>query len=344
MTDAHLPQRADCELSIVTTLYRSAPFIREFHDRMTTVARAITDDYEIVYTDDGSPDDVLDIALELLERDDHVRVVELSRNFGHHKAFVAGLSEARGRRIFAIDVDLEEQPEWLVQFADELDRTDADVVFGIQRRRGGGPFKSLTGTAFYSIFNHMSGTRITPNACTVRLMRRDYVTSLLLLRDQNLFLAGNYAWTGFRQHGVLVDKKRRPTASTYSIRRMVQHTLNSITSFSSYPLKAICALGLTIAVAAVLVGLVIVVRKLADPAAIALGWPSLMVSVWFLGGIIIFINGLLGIYIAMIFEEAKGRPQFIVRAVYERNTNAAPRRSVVGEVGSRTERPSPAEA
>src|SRR5262245_26007866 len=124
------------DLSIVTTLYRSETFVREFYERATAVARLVSDNYEIVFTNDGSPDHSLDAALALCEEDERVKVVDLSRNFGHHKALIAGLAHATGRRIFFIDVDLEEQPEWLVEFAEAFDRLRVDVVYGVQRKRG----------------------------------------------------------------------------------------------------------------------------------------------------------------------------------------------------------------
>jgi putative glycosyltransferase len=304
------------KLSIVTTLYRSESFVAEFYERMSAAARDVTDDYEIVITNDGSPDAALERAVEIARRDPRVRVVDLSRNFGHHKAFLAGLSQTHGDLIFFIDVDLEEQPEWLPEFYRILEAEGADVIYGVQRARAGSRFKTSSGGLFYTLFNAVSDTKIPDNVCTVRLMTRRYADALERLRDRNLFLAGNYAWVGFRQIPFVVDKTPR-RATSYSLSRLLQLFLNAITSFSSYPLKAICVLGLVIAGVSTLSGVVTVLYKILFPDRIALGWPSLIVSIWFLGGVIIFFVGIVGIYVAMIYEETKDRPLFIIRGVVD---------------------------
>lgn len=134
------------KLSIVTTLYQSAAYIDEFHRRASEQAKILAgDDYEIVMVNDGSPDDSLQRAVELHRVDPHVVVVDLSRNFGHHKAFMTGLAYSRGAKVFLIDSDLEEQPEWLAEFGDKLQKTGADSVYGVQANRRGGAVERLTG-------------------------------------------------------------------------------------------------------------------------------------------------------------------------------------------------------
>src|SRR2546423_14881661 len=141
------------KLSIVTTLYKSAPYIQEFYARVTRAAAALTQDYELLFVNDGSPDDACEQAIALHRRDVHVRVLDLSRNFGHHKAMMTGLQHARGDLVFLLDVDLEEQPEWVGQFQQVMRETGADVVYGVQARRKGGPIERLSGTIFYKGFN-----------------------------------------------------------------------------------------------------------------------------------------------------------------------------------------------
>ena len=306
------------KLSIVSTMYRSAPFIAEYYDRMSKAAASATQDYEIVLVNDGSPDDSLERAIALAQTDPHVKVVDLSRNFGHHYALVAGLTQAEGERIFLIDIDLEEQPEWLAHFLTEQERSQADVVFGVQRVRVGGFFTRHLGGMFYKLFNALSETKIPENLCTVRIITRDFACALLTLRDRNLFLAGNFAWTGFRQLPIPVQKERRPSASNYNLRRTLRLFFDAISSFSSYPLRAIFVTGLIISIISGSVGIEMAIRKLLYPEAVALGFSSIIVSIWFLGGLIIFFLGVIGLYLSKIFVEVKDRPQFIIRKVYRR--------------------------
>src|SRR3954467_2021177 len=144
------------DLSIVTTLYRSALHLEEFHRRVRAPAEKITSDYEIIFVNDGSPDNSLGIALSIYERDDRVRVIDLSRNFGHHKAMMTGLTHARGDLVFLIDSDLEEDPELLASFGEAMSQTGADVVYGVQRGRRGGLVERWSGRLFFTIFNWLS--------------------------------------------------------------------------------------------------------------------------------------------------------------------------------------------
>jgi putative glycosyltransferase len=306
------------ELSVVTTLYRSEPYLREFHRRASAAAAAVTPRFEIVYVDDGSPDASAAVAREIASADPRVVVVELSRNFGHHPAVVAGLAHARGERVFMLDVDLEEQPEWVGAFSAQMEASRAEVVFGVSRMRRGTFFRRVLGGVFWKLFNLLSDVQVPENPCTVRLMSRRYVDALLALPDRNVFLAGSFAWLGFRQEARLVEKGLRPTATTYTGRRLAALFVDAVTSFTSYPLRLIFASGVAIAALALASGTTLVVYKLARPEAISLGWPSIMVSIWFLGGLTISFLGVIGIYLAKVFNETKGRPLYVVKAVHGR--------------------------
>jgi len=315
-------------LSVVTTLYRSEPYIREFYRRMVASAEQLTPSFEIVFVDDGSPDGVAAVARELALQDPRVVFVQLSRNFGHHHAALAGLHHSRGRRVFIIDVDLEEQPEWLLDFAREQDACGADVVFGVSAVRNEAAAKKYPSVIFWGLFNRLSETKVPENPCTVRLMTRRYLNALFLLPDRNLFLAGNYAWTGFPQKAVPVEKKVRPTRSSYTLERRMNLFIDAVTSFTSYPLRLIFLTGLGISFMAFVGGLGLIIRKLASPETVFLGWASLMVSVWFVGGIVIAFLGVIGIYVSRVFTEVKARPVYIVADVMGGGARAATPREV----------------
>jgi putative glycosyltransferase len=303
-------------LSIVATLYRSAPGLEEFHARAGRAASQLTADYEIVLVNDGSPDDSLAVALRLLERDPRMRVVDLARNFGHHKAMMTGLAHARGDLVFLIDSDLDEDPELLVTFNETLQATAADVVYGVQRGRRGGLFERWSGTLFFKLFNLLSDRPIPENLVTVRLMTRRYVAALVAHGEREMMIGGLWAATGFRQVPAVVTKHLR-SATTYSFSHKVSVLVNAVTSFSARPLELIFYLGLTIGALASAAAVHLVVRRLFFGILLP-GWPSLIVSVWLLGGLILACLGIIGIYLSKIFIETKQRPYTIVRNVYER--------------------------
>jgi len=304
-------------LSVVATLYQSASHIIEFHRRASAAARQLAgDSFEIVLVNDGSPDDSLDRAIELTESDDHVVLVDLSRNFGHHKAMMTGLAHARGEKIFLIDVDLEEEPEWLLPFAGQMANEACDVVYGRQSRRRGGLVERWSGQWFYRIFRILTGLALPENAVTARLMSRRFVDALLRHEERELFLAGIWHITGFVQQPYTVDK-HSSSNTTYTLSRKVSLLVNSVTSFSNAPLISIFYVGATISLltSAYIIYLVIQWVFLARP---LIGWTSVIASIWLLGGLIISFIGVIGIYLAKIFSEIKRRPYTIVRQIYGR--------------------------
>ena len=315
-------------LSIVTTLYDSAPYLEEFHARVSRSAAALVPEYEIVFVNDGSPDTSLDVALGLLRRDPHVRIVDLSRNFGHHKAMMTGLAHARGDLVFLIDSDLEEAPELLAEFLGTLRETSADVVYGVQQTRKGGSAERFTGWLFFKLFNLLSDSPIPPNVLTVRLMTRRYVNALVAHRERTMMIAGLFALTGFRQVPRTVTKGAKGRSS-YSLGRKIRLFVDSITSFSAQPVVFIFYLGVIIGVSSSLAAVYLVARKLFFADALA-GWPSLIVSVWMLGGLMLISIGIVGIYVSRIFVEAKQRPYTIVSQIHERTGAGA----VAGDVAS----------
>lgn len=301
------------KLSVVSTLYRSAPYLREFHARAAAAAQALTADVEFVFVNDGSPDDAVDVALELRERFGNVRVVDLSRNFGHHPAMMAGLEHATGDLVYLTDCDLEEPPELLPDFAARLG--GADVVYGVQDTRRDGPAARLSARAFYRVFNLLSTDPIPENVMTVRLMTRRYVDALLRHTEAEFAIAGLWARTGFRQRPVPVAKKRKPT-STYNLVRKVDVFVTALTAFSSRPLHFIFYLGLVIFGVSAVTAVLLVAGQLLS-GQLQAGWPSLMVSIWLLGGLTIFCQGVIGIYLSKVYVEVKRRPTTIVREVFD---------------------------
>jgi putative glycosyltransferase len=299
-------------ISLVSTLYKSAPFLDEFVSRCRALMQ---DDDELILVDDGSPDDSLEVARSYAANDPRIAVVELARNFGHHRAILAGLSHARGDRVFFVDSDLEEEPELLTSFTPIMDANSADVVFGIHDHSSGSTLRKITSKAFWLFFNWASDSATPLNICNVRLMNRRYVDALLSLPESNVFLGGMFYWVGFKQIGIPIEKTVRRSVSTYSTVARLVLAVRSIVSFTTAPLKGMFLLGVAISIFSSLVAIYFVGKKLIYQD-IQLGFTSLIISIWFLSGLIIACLGVLGIYMAYIYTETKRRPRVVVREIF----------------------------
>jgi putative glycosyltransferase len=303
------------KLSIVATLYQSAPYIKEFHKRaIATAKQLVGDDYEIVLVNDGSPDNSLDLAIRLTEQDSHVVVVDLSRNFGHHKAMMTGLAHAKGDLVFLIDSDLEEEPEWLEAFERQMKQEGCDVVYGVQERRKGSWFERWSGQWFYRFFKALTGLALPENIVTARLMTRRYVDALLCHQEREVFMAGLWHITGFDQRPQII-KKHNTSETTYTFSRKMSLLVNSVTSFSNAPLVSIFYIGVAISLFALTYIAYLVMHWIFLEKPMS-GWTSVMASIWLLGGMVISFIGVVGIYLSKIFSETKQRPYTIVRQIY----------------------------
>jgi putative glycosyltransferase len=305
------------KLSVVATLFKSEAYIEEFYSRISSVAQKVVgEDYEIVLINDGCPNDSLELALKLIDYDSHVVVIDLSRNFGHHKAIMTGLENSLGDLVFLIDSDLEEEPEWLIPFWEQLRDERSDVVFGVQNQRKGGWFERLSGKLFYYTMRVLSGLELPSNIVTARLMTRRYVNALLKHREREVFLAGLWHVTGFEQSQNTVVKKNL-SQTTYSFRKKLSLLVTSITSFSNIPLVLVFNLGLFVLALSFAFISYLLVRRVFFSESID-GWTSVITSVWLIGGINISFIGLLGIYLSKIYSEIKQRPYTIIREIYGR--------------------------
>jgi len=303
------------DLSIVTTLYYSAPYLEEFYKRITESVKKITDDYEIIFVNDGSPDNSLEVVLDFYKKDHRVRVIDLSRNFGHHKAIMTGLRWAKGDKIFLIDCDLEEAPENLELFYHKHSaQPEFDVIYGIQDVRKGSYFRRLFGELFYIILNFLSGLNINSKMVHSRLMTKRYVKSLLKFRESELFFLGLCYLTGYKQDSVTISTYYKGK-TTYTLKKKIALVINAVTSFTDKPLLYIFNIGLVISFISGLFAVYLTIRKifLGIP---VLGWTSLIVSLWFIGGLLSLFMGIIGIYLSRIFIETKRRPFVIIRKIY----------------------------
>jgi putative glycosyltransferase len=311
-------------LSIVSTLYYSEPFIDEFVKRCVASAEEIAIDFEIILVDDGSPDASLARALVLAQKEPRLKIVELSRNFGHHAAILAGLAQAGGELIFLLDSDLEEAPELLRSFIEVMQREKADVVFGVHDRSQGRLFHRWTGSVFWTVFNLLSDVKEETNRCTISVLTRQFAEVMAALPERTVSLNGLFAWPGFRQIPVPVERQIRREKSTYTFVKRVSLFTKSIVDFSAAPLVAIFYLGLCISGIAFATALYFAIIKIIDPETVLSGFTSIVVSLWLVGGIIIAVLGIVGIYVSRLYVEVKGRPRTIVREIYTFGKDGAP--------------------
>lgn len=313
---SHTADPAVPALSIVTTLYRSRAYLPDFLEQcLSTLARLGIADYELVFVDDGSPDESAAWVRAQCRERPRIRLVGLSRNFGHHQAALAGLAHARGERVFLIDCDLEVSPGFLDELWAKMQASGADVVYGYQETRKGGWVERWGGRVFWAAFNRLSDTMVPPSVVTERLMTRRYVDALLALGDRNVFLAGMMYWAGFVQLGVPVEKKHRHGPSSYTLAKRLALLAHAVTSFSAKPLYASLWVGaLALLVSMANAGYVIL-RKLLDPASTLMGFPTMVALLTAFFGIMMLGLGIIGVYVAKIFVQGQQRPLFIVRSI-----------------------------
>jgi len=294
-------------LSIVTSVYKTAQFLDEFEARASAAARAIgLEDYEMIFVIDGSPDDAVVRLCAIKARNPRVRVVELSRNFGHHPALWCGLEQARGDLVFLTDSDLETAPEVLGELLAALEDNDAAFACRAEQRR-------WTSLLFWRMFGALAEVPVAANMLTERLMRRQYVETLLRMNDRALFLGGMMAWIGFRQAAVPVVRTRRPGPPSYRWWQRFALAFDAITSFSVAPLKALFAAGVALAAVSLVVGVSLIGVKLANPAYIVPGFTALAVLLLFSVGSILGAIGLVGLYLGKVFLQTKNRPLYVIR-------------------------------
>ena len=302
-------------LSVVVPAYNEQEVLPEFNRRLSAVLSALDFDSEVIYVNDGSTDKTPQVLDELAEKDGRVGVLHLSRNFGKEIALTAGLDHARGIAVIVIDADLQDPPELIPELVKPWKEQGWDVVYAKRKERQGESWvKRATAYGFYRVIQSMSRVRIPEDTGDFRLISRRALDSLLALRERNRFMKGLFAWVGYRQTAVLYDRQPRHAGLTkWNYWRLWNFAIEGITSFSTAPLKIATYVGLLAAVTAFLYGTWVIYKTLVygDPVA---GFPTLMVVILFLGGVQLTAVGMIGEYLARMFDETKNRPLYLVDA------------------------------
>ena len=305
--------RPRCRVSIVVPVYNEAANLRELHRRLTLALSPVEPSYEILLVDDGSSDDSFRTMLDLRQADPRVRCVRLLRNFGHQVAVAAGLDFSGGQCVVTLDADLQHPPELIP----DLLRRWAEGYEVVSTRRDDGPetgaFKRWSSRLFYRAMSALSDVRLDPGSADFRLLDARVVAALRDLRERGYFLRGLVTWLGFRE--ISIPYRAGPRfagASKYSLRAMVRLAANGIVSFSSVPLHVSTYLGFAVsALSFVYAGYAVYAHVFTSRT--VEGWTSVMVAVLFLAGVQLISLGIIGAYLARVFQELKGRPLYLVR-------------------------------
>ena len=317
--------RPPIKISVVAPCYNEERGLPEFVKRTDAVLRALKTEYELILVNDGSADNSATTAVALTNTYPHLKVVNLSRNFGHQVAVTAGLDIADGDAVVVIDADLQDPPELISEMVARW-REGYQVAYGQRRTREGEKlFKILTAKFFYRILRRITKVNIPIDTGDYRLMDRKVVEAMRRLRESHRFLRGLVSWTGYRQIAVPYDRKPRFTGEThYPVRKMLLFSLDAFTSFSILPLRLLSFLGLFIVVMAILFSLYVLVVKIFDPSFFLAGFPTIVLLITFFGGIQLLSLGVIGEYIGRIYEEIKRRPLYFVDTIYQNGSLQEP--------------------
>lgn len=305
-------------ISVVVPVFNEAEVIGAFYERASAAMRTLTPyDYELLFVDDGCRDDSYVKLVQFADMDPHVRVIKLSRNFGHQLAITAGIDIARGDAVVIIDSDLQDPPELISKLVEQWEQ-GFDVVYAKRKKREGETrLKLLTAALFYRILKALVKTDIPADVGDFRLMSARAVKHFRELREHDRFVRGLVSWIGFKQTGVLYERDKRFAGVTkYPYRKMIKFAFDGLTSFSTVPLKLATWLGYLSSLLAFLYLISVFVQKLMGGT--IQGWATIMVGVLFIGGVQLICLGIVGEYVGRIFTEIKRRPLYIIEELYEK--------------------------
>lgn len=298
-------------ISVVVPVYKAQHCLEELYSRLATALESITSDFEIVLVEDCGGDESWPIILRLREKDRRVKGIQFSRNFGQHHGITAGLDHCDGDWVIVMDCDLQDRPEEIPRLYAKA-QEGYEVVLARRGRRRDSLAKRITSWLFYRVFRYLADVKYDSEVGNFRIISRKVVSNFRQMREQLRFFGGMVNWMSFPTASVdVTHAERHDGRSTYTYRKLWKLAIDIIIAYSDKPLLLSVQFGFTLSFLAFLYGLYIVYRVLAHGAAIA-GWSSVIVSIYFIGGFIIGVLGILGIYLGKTFEETKKRPLYII--------------------------------
>ncbi len=306
------------ELSVIIPIFNEEDNLLLLHQRLSKTLNSITDDFEIIFVNDGSKDRSLSIIKDLSATNSHIKYIDFSKNFGHQVAVFAGLEHAKGNAIVIIDADLQDPPE-LIQDLYAKFKEGYEVVFAQREKRLGESWhKLLTAKIYYRLLNKLSEVNIPLDTGDFRILSSKVRDIVVAMPEQNKFLRGQIAWTGFNQTSILYKREERYAGSTsYPYSKMIKFAFDGITSFSNLPLRLATYLGFIVSFITFILILYTLYQKIFKLNVVQ-GWSSLMISILFIGGVQLICLGIIGEYLGRILDNVKKRPLYIVK---ESNTD-----------------------
>jgi polyisoprenyl-phosphate glycosyltransferase len=298
-------------LSVVIPLYKCSAAIPELAQRLETSLPEINEDYEIIFVNDGSPQNDWEIVKELAAKNHKIKGINLSRNFGQHYAITAGLDHAAGEWVVVMDGDLQDQPEEIIKLYDKA-LEGFDVVFARRHIRLDNYFKKLVSKLFYKLFDYFTENKTDNKAANFGLYSRKVILNYRKMREQNRAFPIFIRWMGFKTDYVdVTHAKRENGKSSYSLMNLFSLAAEIIVSHSNKPLIISIRFGLLMSLISFLYGLYIIIRWYIYD--VPLGWSSIMVSLFFIGGLLFANMGMIGLYLGKVFNEVKNRPLYIIK-------------------------------
>jgi glycosyltransferase involved in cell wall biosynthesis len=300
-------------ISIVVPVYNEEEVVFESYKRLKGVLESLNEPYELIFVNDGSRDATPVILRRICEADATVHLIDFARNFGHQTAITAGMDYASGDAVVVIDADLQDPPEVIPEMIAKW-REGFDVVYGKRAERKGETFfKRFTSAAFYRVLQSLTDVDIPVDTGDFRLIDRKVCDALKQIKERNRYVRGLISWLGFRQTGVeFVRDKRFAGETKYPLKKMLRFAFDAITSFSFKPLKLSSYVGVTISLGGFAYLMVVLYLKFFTDRTVT-GWASMMAVSLFFNGVVLMMLGIIGEYIGRIYDEAKGRPLYVVR-------------------------------
>lgn len=299
-------------ISVVIPVYKAEKMLDELYRRLRDALETVSPRFEIVLVEDCGGDRSWEVIERLAAADPRVVGLQFSRNFGQHYGITAGMDHCRGDWVVVMDCDLQDAPEEIPRLYAKA-QEGYDVVLALRGERQDPPLKRLTSALFYKLFSYLADIDFDGDSGNFRIMSRQVVRNFNRMREQLRFFGGQVQWMGFPTTGIRVQHAERlEGTSTYTFAKLWKLAADTIIAYSDKPLRMAARLGMTMAAVSLAFGAFILVRSLVRGAAIP-GWSSLIVSLYFIGGLIIGILGIMGVYLGKTFDESKKRPLYIVR-------------------------------
>lgn len=314
-------RESDClqsslKFSVVIPAFNEKENLEVLHTRLTKVMKSIGEPYEIIFIDDGSTDGSFQILRDLHQKDNKVKAVRFTRNFGQHIAITAGLDYCKGENVILMDADLQDQPEEIPKLLAKL-RQGYDIVYGLRRKRRDNIFKKLSSKLYLSLLAKLTSQTVNPEIAPLRIMTRRVVDYMSQLRERSRFYGGLVAWLGFPYAVVDIEHGERFAGKTkYSLRKLLKHAAEGVISFSDVPLRLAGYFGIIVSTISFVFGLYYLIRRLVWGISVS-GYTSTIVAIFFLGGVLLIVLWVMGQYIGRIHTEVKERPLYVIRDMLE---------------------------